>query len=153
MHTIHVKFQAIVRYISSSITIGKKKEIKDSKYIEIQSVYFTVHYPEDIHCNDFQILPEVGLRLDDKDDGTPKGLLCPSPRGPKRELTGKAGCPSMENAPGKCARCANGNAAAIPAGLNGEAPGRQNAYKYLKNVHKRLRKWFLSIINEVQIQI
>lgn len=67
-------------------------------------------------------LPEVGLRLDEREAGTPKGLLCPSPRCPNSELTGNAGCPNIEKAPGRWARWANGKAAAIP-GLNGEAPG------------------------------
>ena len=56
-------------------------------------------------------LPEDGLRLDANDDGIPSGL--PSPRCPNRELMGKAGCPNMEKAPGRCARWANGIAAAM----------------------------------------
>lgn len=68
-------------------------------------------------------LPDVGLRLVARDDGIPRGLVNPSPRRPNRDDTGNAGCPSMENAPGRWARCANGSAD-IPA-PNGEAPGKK----------------------------
>lgn len=73
-------------------------------------------------------LPDVGLRLVARDDGIPRGLVNPSPRRPNRDDTGNAGCPSMENAPGRWARCANGSAD-IPA-PNGEAPGKKNIIKH-----------------------
>lgn len=43
----------------------------------------------------------VGLRLDARDDGIPNGFVKPSPSLPNRDDTGKAGCPSIENAPGR----------------------------------------------------
>lgn len=54
-----------------------------------------------------------------RDVGDPSGLVSPSPSLPNNEDTGKAGWPSIENAPGRWARWPNGSADS-PA--KGEAP-------------------------------